>query len=842
MICNLEPIIVFFKYVCLLSNIIYNFSVVASPAQVMEMQKQMIEMRKQMMEMQKKLDEKNSLSHQSSTSTESSNTIALQKDKPKSCTLLSEVDLFSQSGTSSNEFPRSPVKTNPFAEGVDRKVQFPTAKIFYDTPNYGPALSKKVTRVLENDEKKQLFKDLSKKDKERKEMEGLSAVQIASRDLECSSDEEVDEEGTRITTSKYSEYGNEIKRQMSRIAHQPANNLSAQSNIRQASASNANLISSLKKSNSTSVNGFNQLKGSTMNLSRNSANIRLPSDVITEKHSRIRISKPLISQTQLDLSLVGRKMIPLYRIKTAITMRETEGDWTTMGVIYYKTSATSKNGNAYTRWGITDLVGEIQTVSVMLFGKAQAKFYSMPQNRVVGILNPKLLEDRSGKGEVSLSVDNPDKILEMGESVDLGKCAAKKNDGTGCTNLVNINSCEYCTFHVKKAYKALSSKRGEIQSAFSGTDSRSRIMQKIAPKGDIIGGGQILNARPVNGKVSAKQRTKDNNTLSKLGVTLSQNSNLISKRNNPIHDALFFEKDEKAREQISKLENCEKQALKKVASLSEDLGRKMLDKTPGSTALMRHLVNAENEKAQKKKHKSNGSDNTNIEGENKKSIAKDVKGLQLYTINEEHELQKRRMLENQKGAQKLLMEHKVKSKQEMNNKEFKISEPKLGRGFSSSDLIDLNVPKKITSIPADKAKALLALKGKAIAKKDPNYVAKRKRSEESVEISKKRVALSIDNKPDHGKENGIRDHILETENDSKNVNKDKVIRSFTGEIIDKKRIDELKNKKSSRSHLADEAELQEEEYYFDRLQKKEAMEDKVRFIIKYCRILSQRLN
>ena len=80
-------------------------------------------------------------------------------------------------------------------------------------------------------------------------------------------------------------------------------------------------------------------------------------------------------------------------------MRETEGDWTTFGVIYYKTSATSKNGNAYTRWSITDLVGEIQTVSVMLFGKAQAKYYSMPQNRVVGLLNPKILEDRSGKGE-----------------------------------------------------------------------------------------------------------------------------------------------------------------------------------------------------------------------------------------------------------------------------------------------------------------------------------------------------------------------------------------------------------------------------------------------------------
>ena len=62
-----------------------------------------------------------------------------------------------------------------------------------------------------------------------------------------------------------------------------------------------------------------------MNLSKATSNIRLPNDVMTEKHSRIRISCPLVTQTQLDLALVGRKMVPLYTIKTAITMKETEG-------------------------------------------------------------------------------------------------------------------------------------------------------------------------------------------------------------------------------------------------------------------------------------------------------------------------------------------------------------------------------------------------------------------------------------------------------------------------------------------------------------------------------------
>ena len=74
------------------------------------------------------------------------------------------------------------------------------------------------------------------------------------------------------------------------------------------------------------LKGFNGLKGSTMNLSRASSNIRLPNDVMTEKNSRIRISSPLVTQVQLDLGLVGRKMIPLHRIKTAITMKETEGE------------------------------------------------------------------------------------------------------------------------------------------------------------------------------------------------------------------------------------------------------------------------------------------------------------------------------------------------------------------------------------------------------------------------------------------------------------------------------------------------------------------------------------
>ena len=111
----------------------------------------------------------------------------------------------------------------------------------------------------------------------------------------------------------------------------------------------------------------------------------------------------------------------------------------------------------------------------------------MPVNKVIGLLNPKILEDRNGKGEISLSVDHPDKIMEMGDAIDCGKCGAKRADGSGCTNVVNTNTCEFCTFHVQKAYKNMSSKRADLQSAFSGGQAaRSRIMSKIDPKGKIF--------------------------------------------------------------------------------------------------------------------------------------------------------------------------------------------------------------------------------------------------------------------------------------------------------------------------------------------------------------------
>ena len=80
--------------------------------------------------------------------------------------------------------------------------------------------------------------------------------------------------------------------------------------------------------------GFKELHGSSINLTNKAANKKLPSNMIVEKHSRIRIANPTMTQVGLDLRLMGRKMISMNRIRTAVIMKETDSDWTTVGVIY----------------------------------------------------------------------------------------------------------------------------------------------------------------------------------------------------------------------------------------------------------------------------------------------------------------------------------------------------------------------------------------------------------------------------------------------------------------------------------------------------------------------------
>ena len=106
-----------------------------------------------------------------------------------------------------------------------------------------------------------------------------------------------------------------------------------------------------------------------------------------------------------------------------------------------------------------------------------------------------------------------------------------------------------------------------------------------------------------------------------------------------------------------------------------------------------------------------------------------------------------------------------------------------------------------------------------MTKSDPNYVMKRKRSLDDVEESQRKVAKTLLNEST--------ENIASDESKTHEEKPKKVVRSFTGEIIDEKRLEELKNRKSINQNLVNVAELEEEEAYFNKAEKKEAMEEKM---------------
>ncbi|KAJ7329528.1 hypothetical protein JRQ81_015702 [Phrynocephalus forsythii] len=134
------------------------------------------------------------------------------------------------------------------------------------------------------------------------------------------------------------------------------------------------------------------------------------------------------------------------------------------------------------------------------------------------------MKPKEGSDEVCLSVDHPQKILLLGEAMDLGTCRAKKKNGEPCTQLVNLNECEFCQYHVQSQYRRLSSKRADLQSTFSGTRAPKRMAKKnlglkerLCQEGFYYGGVSSA-AYAASAAAAAAPKKKTQTTLTHLVV------------------------------------------------------------------------------------------------------------------------------------------------------------------------------------------------------------------------------------------------------------------------------------------------------------------------------------
>lgn len=176
---------------------------------------------------------------------------------------------------------------------------------------------------------------------------------------------------------------------------------------------------------------------------------------------------------------------------------------------------TSKKGAQYTIWKLSDLRGEILKVTLFLFKSACKELWKTAVGMAIAVLNPRIMENNQSKDKMDiacLSVDTPNKFLILGQSKDLGACKSRKKNGELCNAVVNLHTCEYCVFHVKKEYGKMSG-RSELQSATSGRGLQN-LRNKVLGKSEVFYGGQSFMAVPA--KKNAKLVAKDQNRLMKL--------------------------------------------------------------------------------------------------------------------------------------------------------------------------------------------------------------------------------------------------------------------------------------------------------------------------------------
>nr|XP_023026575.1 protein MCM10 homolog [Leptinotarsa decemlineata] len=253
-------------------------------------------------------------------------------------------------------------------------------------------------------------------------------------------------------------------------------------------------------------------------------------DVYSDPIFGMRIINPMISSAVLQERMLGREAVFLSRISYHLQFKKQDSDWVIAGVIVNKsTIKTSQKGNQYSIWTLSDLREDIKTVAVFLFSSAHSQLWKTSVGTVVGLLNPNVLDKRDGsKDEASLSIDNPQKVMIMGQSKDFGTCKSIKKNGEKCTAIVNKNRCEFCVFHIKQEYQKCS-KRSELQANFSGRGLMA-LRNKVLGKNEVFYAGKSYMAIP--SKKSAKLELKDTNRLQSLNSRFdgtNTNSNNVFK-------------------------------------------------------------------------------------------------------------------------------------------------------------------------------------------------------------------------------------------------------------------------------------------------------------------------
>lgn len=263
----------------------------------------------------------------------------------------------------------------------------------------------------------------------------------------------------------------------------------------------------------------------------------LENNVYTDPIFGMRLIQPLISSTTLRERMLGRNSVEMRSLQNYLQNADLSKDWCISGVIVSKGPVTTSNaGSQYVIWRLSDLKGEMKTVSLFLFKSAYKELWKTAQGMIIAVLNPSVFSRKDNNGESSLSIDSAQRVMILGKSKDYGICKAKKKNGEPCTAVVNLGVCEFCVYHVKQEYGKMSG-RSELQSATSGRGLQA-IRNKVLGKNEIFYGGKSFMAEST--KPSQKLKAKDQQRLMSLSDTFKSSPLGIATTGNEYTNTIFI--------------------------------------------------------------------------------------------------------------------------------------------------------------------------------------------------------------------------------------------------------------------------------------------------------------
>lgn len=238
------------------------------------------------------------------------------------------------------------------------------------------------------------------------------------------------------------------------------------------------------------------------------------SSIYTDPVFGLRIINPLVSSTMLKERMDGRKAVAFSAVAFHTQRGDLSKDWVIAGVVVHKSPVQmTKKNQPYSIWRLSDLRGEMKTISLFLFKGAHKDLWKTAQGMCIAVLNPTIFEKRADSKDLAcLSIDTAQKVMVLGQSKDLGSCKAVKRNGEICNAIVNLSECDSCIFHMKQEFGKMS-KRSELQSANAGRGLND-LRNKVLGKSEVFYGGQSFTAVPA--RKSAKLTQKDSSRISSL--------------------------------------------------------------------------------------------------------------------------------------------------------------------------------------------------------------------------------------------------------------------------------------------------------------------------------------